>query len=145
MNQEILSFIQTQRLAVLALEMLDGSPHASTVHFAHAENPLIFLFETYRTYRKSEPLFGRELSRASLVIGFDESNVKTLQLDGQVRLMTPEELPLLKETYLTKFPEKKVKAEDPKVIFFIFTPTWWRFSDWTRPGGKLILSSEDTP
>jgi general stress protein 26 len=143
MNSEILNYVKSQRVGVIALEMLDGSPHAATVHFAHTENPLQFFFETYRDYRKSEPLFGREISRASFVIGSDESNMKTLQIDGEVRLMKEEERKLFDEIYLGKFPNKKAKSDDPKFVRFMFIPKWWRFTDWTKPEGKLILTSEN--
>jgi len=142
MNQEILDYIQTQRICVLSVEMLDGSPHASTVHFAHMANPLMFFFETHRDYRKSEPLFGRETSRASMVIGFDESNMKTFQMDGEMRLLKDQEKNLFNEVYLGKFPSKAEKATDPKAVFFVFTPTWWRFTDWTKSSGKIIISSK---
>ena len=108
MHQEILEYIKTQRVGVLAVEMLDGSPHAATLHFAHAEDPLMFLFETDRMYRKSEALFGRETSRASMVIGFAEgNNVKTFQMDGTVRLLKHDKEKWFQEVYFGKFPEKK--------------------------------------
>lgn len=143
MNQEILDYIKSQRVCVLAVEMLDGSPHAATVHFANTEVPLVFFFETHRDYRKSEALLGRELTRASVVIGFDESNVKTLQMDGEVRLLKDEEKKTFDDVYLGKFPGKKTKTADAKAVVFCFVPKWWRFTDWTKPTGKTILSSED--
>jgi hypothetical protein len=121
---------------------MDGAPHGATVHCAHTEDPLVFLFETHRDYRKAEPLFGRDVTRASLVIGFDENNVKTLQLDGSVRLLKPEERHLFDGIYLAKFPNKKAKSDDPKVVPFMFIPSWWRFTDWTKPEGKVIVTSE---
>ena len=99
MPPEILEYIASQRVGVLAVEMLDGAPHGATVHFAHSEKPLTFLFETYREYRKAEPLFGRECTRASLVIGFDERNMKTLQMDGVVRCMTAKSVPSCSMSY----------------------------------------------
>ena len=129
-NQEILDYIKTQRICVLSVETLDGSPHAATVHFAHAEDPLAFFFETDRGYRKSEPLFG-----------CDESNMRTLQLDGIVRLLKDEEKKLFEDVYLGKFPSKNKKALDPSAVFFVFIPTWWRFTDWTGPNGKTITTS----
>ena len=143
MDAEILDYINSQRIGVLAVEMLDGSPHAATVHFANINKPLMFFFETDRDYRKSQPLFGRVDSRASLVIGFDESNAKTLQLDGSVRLINNSEKDLFQKTYLTKFPEKQKKAAESNAVFFVFIPKWWRFTDWTKPEGKIILTSED--
>jgi len=140
--KELLAYLKTQHVGVLAVEMLDGSPHAATVHFAHTEDPFVFYFETYREYRKAEPLFAREITRASFVVGSDESNMKTLQLDGAVQLLKSDERTVYDSVYLGKFPEKKKKAEDPKFVFFKFTPTWWRFTDWTTPEGKKIWTSE---
>lgn len=141
MNQEILDYIKNRRVAVLAVEMMDSSPHAATVNYANTENPLTFLFETDRGYRKSEALFGRKASRASLVIGFDESEMKTLQIDGEVKLVEESEEGVFLETYHKKFPEKVAMAAGHDLIFFTLTPTWWRYTDWTKPKGKTILSS----
>ncbi len=144
MKKEIIDFIQSQRICVLAVEMLDGSPHGATVHFAYDSNTDIFFFETFREYRKSEALFGREITRATLVIGVDETNMRTLQLDGEVKLVSiGKEKELFDEVYFSKFPNKKEKALDPKLVFFSFKPTWWRFTDWTNPQGKVILTSTD--
>ena len=142
MPKEILEYLNTQRVGVIALEMLDGSPHGATVHFAHSENPFVFYFETSREYKKAEALLNRKNSRATLVIGTNEIDMKTLQLDGIVELIdisTPE----IQSVYLGKFTEKREKSKEPKVIFFKFTPTWWRFTDWKTPNGKLILCSTD--
>jgi uncharacterized protein YhbP (UPF0306 family) len=141
--QDIFDYLKTQRICVLAVEMLDGSPHAATVHFAHTEDPFLFFFETYREYRKAEPLFGREITRASMVIGSDEKDMRTLQLDGNVRLIKPEDKQTFEIAYLEKFPKKKEKSLDPKFVPFLFTPTWWRFTDWTKPEGKIILVSSE--
>jgi len=67
--------------------------------------------------------------------------MQTLQLDGEARILSAADS-ALKEMYLTKFPEKRAKAEGEKVVFFTFTPTWWRFTDWTRPEGKTIFTSD---
>ena len=141
MDQTILNFIQSQRVGVLAVEMLDGSPHGATVHFAHTETPFVFYFETHYDYKKSEALLGRETSRASLVVGFDETVMKTLQLDGQVRRLKGEEKEIFQKVYLAKFPNRAEKQNDPGTILFTFTPTWWRFTDWKGKDGKTIITS----
>jgi uncharacterized protein YhbP (UPF0306 family) len=143
MNEEILNYIERHRISVLAIEMLDGSPHAATIHYAHTENPLTFLIETDRNYRKAEPLLARKTSRATMVIGFDEKEPITFQMDGEVRLIEESEKEQYQKVYLGKFPEKIKKIEDPNKILFVFNPTWWRYTDFTAPGGKLILTSTD--
>lgn len=142
MSKEILDYIKTQRVGVLAIEMMNGSPHAATVHFAHTEDPFVFYFETYKEYRKAEALTGREKSRASFVIGSDESNMKTLQLDGIVELLKPEEMEIYGKTYFAKFPNKLEKYREKEFLCFKLTPTWWRFTDWTNPQGKSIVLSQ---
>src|SRR5258708_20541520 len=99
MNKDINDFINSQRICVLSVEMLDGSPHAATVHFAFDDASPTFFFETYSTYRKSEALFGRPETRSSVVVGVDENNLKTLQLDGKARLIKPEEKALFDKIY----------------------------------------------
>ncbi len=139
MNQEILNYAKVQRVCTLSLEMMDGSPHAATVHFAHQDNPFMFFFETDKTSRKSEALFGKEEVRASIVIGSNESDMKTFQMDGVARLIKDTEGDLYEKIYHEKFPEKKAKSQGPNYVKFVFTPTWWRWTDWTKPEGKLIL------
>lgn len=144
MVSNVLSYITEKRVGVLAIEMLDGAPHAATVHYAHRADRLTFIFETHRDYRKCEPLFGRAESRASFVVGFEEGAAsKTLQLDGIVCLLDESDAEL-RRIYLEKFPEKEAKASDEKAVFFSFTPTWWRFTDWSAPGGKTIFNSDGT-
>ncbi len=141
MDQSILDYLKTQRVCVLSVEMIDGAPHAATVHFAHAESPLVFFFETNRDYRKAEPLLTRPSVRASVVIGSNEGDMRTLQMDGAARMVTPAEQDIFRDIYLGKFPAKEKNSTDPRVIPFMFTPAWWRFTDWTRPEGKRIFSS----
>ncbi len=143
MKPEIIEYINTQRICVLAVEMLDGSPHAATVHFAHQSEPSVFYFETSKTYRKCEPLFGRAESRASVVIGSDENNMKTLQMDGVVKIVSGKEKENFDKVYFGKFPNKIAKSYGFENVYFSFSPTWWRFTDWTGPNGKVILYSED--
>ncbi len=142
MNQEILNFLKDERIGVLAIEMLDGAPHAATLHFAYDESSGMLFFKTSRSYRKSEPLFGRPTSRASFVVGVNESIMKSFQADGEVRLITDDEKDLFERTFLGKFPEKKKTTPDPDAVFFVFIPTWWRYTDWTKPEGKVVIVSD---
>lgn len=143
MPPEIFEYLNTERLGVLAVEMLDGSPHGATVHFAHSEEPFLFYFETDRKYRKSEALFGREKSRATFVVGVSESNLKTLQVDGEVRLVGEGERDQFEKIYIGKFPEKEAMFSDLGKVFFKFMPLWWRFTDFKASGGKKVWSSAD--
>ena len=140
MHEDVFAFLKTQRVCVFAIEMMDGSPHGATVHFAHIESPPTFIVLTEKKYRKSEPLRGRAESRATMVIGFEEgSNSRTLQMDGIAHIA---DTPQIRDAYFTKFPNAKAKLTEPEDFFFTFTPTWWRFTDWTKPEGKTIYLSD---
>ncbi len=143
MQTEIIDFIKSKRICVLAVEMLDGSPHASTLHFVLDDKSLTFFFETYNTYRKAKVLLDKKIIRASVVVGFDESEMKTLQLDGEARIIKDTETELFDIIYFEKFSEKKEKSLDPKFVKFLFIPKWWRYTDWTGKEGKVIITSED--
>jgi hypothetical protein len=67
--------------------------------------------------------------------------MKTFQMDGIVRLIDDSEAELYEKIYHGKFPEKLGKSEGENYVRFLFVPTWWRFTDWTKPEGKLILTS----
>jgi hypothetical protein len=137
-TQPIKDFLEKHRVGVLAIEMLDGSPHGATVHFANTNDPLVLIFKTNRKYMKSEALLGRDESRATFVIGFEEGGKPTFQIDGVVKMI--EEGDPYVETYLSKFPEKKDKLGDPNSLYFILMPTWWRFTDWSRGSMEITLS-----
>jgi len=142
MKPEIADYLNSERVGVLAVEMPDGSPHGATVHFAYIAEPFVFYFETNRKYRKTEALLAKTAVRASFVVGTDEESKKTMQLDGVATLLGSNEKEMYDKVYLAKYPEKIKKSLDPKAVFFKFTPTWWRFTDWKAEGGPLVLSSD---
>jgi general stress protein 26 len=139
MPKEIYDFLDSQRIGVISVEMEDGSPHGATVHFAYQKDPFTFVFFTDRKYRKIQPILANKTTRASLVVGTDEQDMRTLQLDGVAALPTTDEFA---NAYFAKFPEKKEKSNGPDDVFFIFTPAWWRYTDYKAQSGKRILSSE---
>ncbi len=141
MDQKLLDFLQSERVGVLAVEQLDGSPHAATVHFAHTEDPFVLYFETNKNSKKAQKIMTQKYVSASFVVGTSESVMKTAQLDGKIRLITPQEQSTHETVYLGKFPEKKEKLTNADIIRLVFIPTWWRFSDFT--GDKQKISSED--
>ena len=138
LNSEILDYIREQRLCVLAVEMLDGSPHAALVHFAHQENPLIFVIQTNPNSRKAELIsVGRE-ARVSLVIGLEEvpnGKDKTLQIDGVAKLVQSDEV--LSRIYLDKFAENTGQWDDH--IYLSVKPVRWRYTAWNGPGKKPLI------
>ena len=138
----VIDYINSQIVGVLAVEMPDGSPHAATLHFAYDKVKNIFLFETSNKYKKSEALNSKQNVRSSFVIGTDISNMKTLQMDGLCGILKIEDEDSWDSIYYEKFPHKIGGSTNPDLVKFIFTPTWWRFTDWTTPQGKQIIGTD---
>ncbi|MES2994671.1 MAG: pyridoxamine 5'-phosphate oxidase family protein [Patescibacteria group bacterium] len=138
MPEEALAFLTANRIGVISVEMPNGAPHGATVHFAYQKDPFTFVFLTDRTYRKVEPMLDGKEARTSFVVGTDEAQMKTMQLDGIARLTDSDEH---KDVYFERFPEKQAKAGDPDDAFIVFTPTWWRYTDFKASGGKLVVES----
>ncbi len=134
----IVSYIQDNRVCVLAVQMPDGTPHAAAVHYAY--NGESFIFETYQEYRKMEAFTHQEIVRVSLVIGSTEGDMRTLQIDGSAQLIARDDERV--STYMHRFPEKQGKYDADKLVFFICNPSWWRFTDWTHADGKRVEMSE---
>lgn len=77
------------------------------------------------------------------MLGANESDMRTLQLDGVISLVEGDwEFKKYDEIYLGKFPEKVEKSKAENFVRFKFEPTWWRYTDWTGPEGKKIISSK---
>lgn len=140
MKKEVIDFINTQRLCVLSIEMLDGSPHGSSMHFAYDSNVEKFFLLTDKKYKKFESIASKDITRASIVIGFNENNKVTFQSDGNLKIIKKEEF---SDNYFIKFPENKKYLENTDTIFLLFSAKWWRYTDWTSPDGKKVISSED--
>lgn len=135
MPEEAVAYLTQERVGVLAVQMPDGTPHAATVHFAYTGSAVAIL--TDRDSRKVEALAAQPSTRASFVIGFREGkDAKTLQMDGTVAAATG---PIA--AYFEKFPEKREFEKDHDVLFLTFTPSWWRFTDYTA--GKHVLVSDE--
>ena len=138
MSEKVLEFLKTKEVCTLAVQMLDGSPHAATVHFAYQAEPFTFVIFTNPKYRKAEPILKKDKVLASMVItNEEEPNQKTLQLDGEITTLKAEEY---RTVYLERFPKTAEKHSND--FPFIFTPTWWRFTDWSSPGGKTVITSD---
>ena len=138
-KKQLLDFLKSHRVGVLSVQLKDGSPHGATMHFSHQESPTKLFFLTDRNYRKCEALLEDNPVRGSFVVGFSEEEMKTLQLDGVVRVVSDaNKLALLKEVHFKKIPTAKEYENDPDSIFLEFLPTWWQYSDYnTEPETRI--------
>lgn len=140
-DKRVLKFIETHRVSVLGIQQ-KNSIHSATLHYAFSKDTFSFYFITGKSSRKCESLLSGNKQNASLVIGFDEKEFTTIQLEGNVQIAT--EIKSLEEAwsvYLGKFPERKNRKEAEEVAMLEFKPSWWRFTN-LKKEPNVIISSE---
>ena len=85
-NQNVIDFIENHRVGVLAVALSDGTPHAATLHYSSQVERPSFFFSVDRNSRKCRDMVPDKRVGASLVIGFDETEMVTFQADGLVQV-----------------------------------------------------------
>lgn len=139
MTDVIAEFINTHPIAVLTVILPDGTPHGSAMHVASSQDPFCFFFETEDGTRKYTAIKAGQ-KKAAVVIGCQDGEWKTLQLEGEIEEVTdPHELDETKRIYYTRYPDSK-RRESPKTVFLRFLPNWWRFSDFTTTPPSISVS-----
>lgn len=116
MDPKIIEYLQTERMSVLSVALLDGTPHAAAMHFVFSDGVIYF-----STHANSKKVVSNVL--ASVVIGFSETDWITLQMSGKIEKTEP-----VKDLILSKYPES-IKFIDESTVYLKFTPTWYRYSD----------------
>ncbi len=141
MNDEVLNFLKVERISVLTVLMPDGSLHSASLHFSFDNNssPVIY-FSTDKDSRKCEFLKNSKSTKGSFVIGFSETDWKTLQIDGEVFLVEGDEILAAKKVHYEKNPGSKKFENDPATTFLKLVPSWWRYSDLSIHPPKIISS-----
>lgn len=140
MDQKILEILNKERSSALSISLLDGSPHAACMAFAYKENPLEILFLTDKKSKKCEPLLKGLSAKASFVIGFSESDMVELQIDGEIKIEEDRgKIEEIRKIYFEKYPDHK-RYENEGSVYLVFTPIWWRYTDF-KPVPNLIITS----
>jgi len=140
METEVKDFLRNQRVGCLAVALEDGTPHTSAVHFScDAECQRLF-FQVGKGSRKFNAVNERGKAKASFTIGFSEKEWKTLQIDGDLRLLRVDEDEQFQKIHYLKNPEaKQYRGED--TAYLVFEPIWWRFSDFSVGDPPRIIGS----
>lgn len=130
MDQKVRDFLNRETMSVLAIELSDG-PHAAAMHFTPEADLSAIYFLTRKESKKVTASFP---AKASLVVGFSETDWETLQMSGMVVKVDMGEA---KDKIVAKYPKDAEHIGDHSV-FLKFTPTWWRYTDFnTHP--KTVL------
>lgn len=141
MDQKVLDFLDKEKVCVLSVCLPDGSCHAASMHFSYQDEPLNIFIGTEKTTKKVQGLLNGGSARASVVIGFDEATMMTVQMDGDVRMATAEEMANVHKVHYTKHPGSEKYKDLPDTCFLIFTPTWWRYTEFKSSPPTILTSS----
>ncbi len=112
---------------VVATVGADAHPEAATVGFSYDED-FKFMIATNRSTRKARNIEAN--SKVALVVGFD--GPKTVQIEGEAVAIDKEEHKSRIDMHLEKIPGAKEYADEPGQTYYLITPTWLRFTDYTK-------------
>lgn len=137
-DPKISDFLDSNRVCVFSILQSDGSLHSATCLYAHTENQLEIFILTKNITKKVQPILGGTTVPASLVIGFSETEWISFQASGNARVA------LKTETQLSEIYEKKYNKTvdlDSDSVFIVFTPTWYRYTEF-QSNPKVIIESQ---
>lgn len=123
----IKSFLEDFNTCVISTVDKNCKPEAATVGFSCDENMRIVICTNTKT-RKAVNM--RNNPSVALVVGFEGSC--TLQYEGTVNKTTLSELGLRLEQHYKKIPSARRFGEDKDQGYYLITPTWLRFTDYTK-------------
>lgn len=139
MDKQVLDFLSLHRVSSLSVMLPSGYPHAAALHYSHSESPLKLFFSTENTSYKCQGLLDGEKVKASVVIGFSEEEWKTIQMDGEVRIISDKsELASVQERHYAKHPNSAKFKDDPATVFLEFVPSWTRYTDYNTDPVTII-------
>lgn len=142
MNPTILNFVTKERVCVLSVLLPGGTPHSAALHYSHQDDPLKIFVQTTKNSEKVKGIINGEITKASLVIGFSEQNWLTLQMRGDLRVISDKNrLEEIYKIHYKKNPDAEQYKSSPQTIFLEFTPLWWRYTDFNTDPETIILNT----
>jgi hypothetical protein len=131
MDQKAIDLLNKERVCVISVTLADGSPHAAVVHYSQTIEPVKLFIQTYPTVKVDAIKTKGAVAKAAVVVGVDEKSMVELQMRGNVRIVTDQQEleAVYKVHYAKQSHAEKYKSES--TVFLEFTPTWWRYSDFT--------------
>jgi general stress protein 26 len=123
---ELYGFIQARKLAVISTTSSSGDPQSALVGVAVSPD-LNIVFDTVKSSRKYANL--KADPRISLVTGWDGEI--TVQYEGIAVGPEGDALEHAKSIYFKTWPDGIERQQWPGITWFLITPRWIRYSDFT--------------
>jgi hypothetical protein len=137
-RDQILRFLQAQRLGIVASISPAGDPQSAVVGIAVTDR-LEIVFDTLSSTRKCENL--RRLPKISVVAGWDQEI--TVQYEGVADEPSGTELERVKTCYFRAYPDGVDRQRWEGITYFRVRPTWIRYSDFNAGGEMAEFSAQD--
>jgi hypothetical protein len=137
-RDQVLRFLQAQRLGIIASISPAGDPQSAVVGIAVTDR-LEIVFDTLSTTRKCENL--RRLPKVSVVAGWDQEI--TVQYEGVADEPSGAELERLTSCYFGVYPDGVERQRWEGITYFRIRPVWIRYSDFNAGGEIAEFSAQD--
>jgi general stress protein 26 len=139
--EDLVGFLQSQRIAVQSSLSADGAPQAAVVGIAVTDD-LNVVFDTDGTSRKVANL--RHDPRIALVIGgMEPGDERTVQYEGLADEPSGVDLERLTEIYYLTYPDGRERRSWPGLVYIRVRPTWVRYSDFNE-NPPLVMEFDES-
>lgn len=127
MNREFLyRFLSQQKYGVVSSIGPDGTPQSALVGIAVSPT-LEVIFDTAINSRKYRNFL--RCNAFSFVVGW--SNEQTVQLDGEIELLSNQKLDEAHRLYCSAWPDGESRLVSPDITLLLARPSWARYSDYS--------------
>lgn len=131
-------FLQSEAAATLAVPVdQHGTLHAATLLFWNSEEPLALYFVTNRDSQKCQLLKIQKSVPSACVVGTSKGTLFTLQMRGTLQEASPT---VDLAAYYQKRGNHYDDIADEKNMCLVFTPTWARFTDYSKSYDRHLLT-----
>lgn len=120
-------FLEAFETCVIATVGSSQRPEAATVGFS-VDDDFKFVIASNQSTRKAQNI--AENDQVALVVGFDGS--QTLQLEGNAIPLDEKDDADRIQLHFNKVPGARKYADESGQKYYLITPTWLRFTDYTQ-------------
>lgn len=134
---DVQDFLKEFDCCVISTVDTSGQPEAATVGFS-VDDEMKFVIATKSSTRKAQNLAGN--NKVAFVVGFD--GAKTLQLEGATELLDKDKHQERIELHFEKVPGARKYSAEGGENYYLITPTWLRFTDYTQSENPIFETKE---
>lgn len=110
------------------------------MHYSQITDPVKLFIQTSPTVKTNAIQEKGGIAKAAVVVGLSEADFVTLQMRGDVRIVSDTaDLENIYKIHYAKHP-KAAKQKGPHTLFLEFVPTWWRYTD-LKSDPKIVIES----